>query len=151
MSIPPTISHAVQQMQIWLKGLCDSGGYASEAEALAVLRAVLHQLRDRLTPEEAVDLGAQLPLIARGVYYEGWRPARTPQRIRTRQEFLDGVAARLAPHPIRAESATRDVFSLLSQAIDSGEIADVINQLPDHVKELWPEGMRAWAERRAGA
>ena len=53
MTIPPTVSHAVQQMQIWLKSLCDSGGYEDEAEALSVFRAVLHQLRDRLTPEEA--------------------------------------------------------------------------------------------------
>lgn len=151
MSIPPTVSHGVQQIQVWLKSLCDSGGYASTTEALAVLRSVLHQLRERLTPEEAVDLGAQLPLIVRGLYYEGWRPTRTPLRIRTREEFLDGIAARLAPHPIKAENAARDVFSLLSQAIDSGEIADVINQLPDHVKDLWPEGMRAWAKRRSGA
>jgi uncharacterized protein (DUF2267 family) len=33
---------------------------------------VLHVLRDRLTPEQAVHLGAQLPILVRGVYYEGW-------------------------------------------------------------------------------
>ena len=151
MSIPPTVSHAVQQMQIWLKSLCEAGGYADETEALSVLRAVMHQLRDRLTPEEAIDLGAQLPLIARGIYYEGWRPSRTPRKARSQDEFLEGVAAELAPHPIRAANATRDVFSLLAQAIDSGEIADVIGQLPTSIKELWPEGMRTWAARRAKA
>jgi len=151
MSVPATISHAMQQMQVWLKSLCDSGGYAGETEALAVLRAVLHQLRDRLTPAEAVDLGAQLPLIARGIYYEGWRPSKTPEMVRSQDEFLEGVSAKLAPHPIAAQSATRDVFSLLAQAIDSGEIADVINQLPAGIKELWPEGMRAWAAKRGAA
>jgi len=134
-----------------MKSLCDSGGYAGEAEALAVLRAVLHQLRDRLTPEEVVDLGAQLPLIVRGVYYEGWRPSKTPERMHSQDEFLEGVSAKLAPHQIGAEPATRDVFSLLAQAIDSGEIGDVINQLPVGIKELWPEGMRTWAAARRGA
>ena len=100
MSVPATISHAVQQMQVWLKSLCDSGGYAGETEALAVLRAVLHQLRDRLTPQEAVDLGAQLPLIVRGIYYEGWRPSKTPEKLHSQDEFLEGVSAKLAPHPI---------------------------------------------------
>ena len=38
MSVPATISHAVQQTQEWLKSLCDTGGYAGETEALAVLR-----------------------------------------------------------------------------------------------------------------
>ena len=65
------------------------------------------------------------------------------------QQFLEGVAAKLAPHPIKAEHATRDVFALLAQAIDSGEIADVINQLPAGIKELWPTGMNRWAESRA--
>ncbi len=151
MTIPATISHAVQQLQEWLKALCDSGGYSNEAEALAVLRAVLHQLRDRLTPQEAVDLAAQLPLIVRGVYYEGWRPSKTPEQLRSQDEFLEGVSAKLVPHPIGAEPATRDVFSLLAQAIDSGEIADVINQLPASIKELWPEGMRIWAAKRGVA
>lgn len=151
MSVPTTISHAVQQTQEWLKALIEAGSYANEAEALAVLRAVLHQLRDRLTPQEAVDLGAQLPLIVRGIYYEGWRPSRTPEKLRSQDEFLEGVSTKLAPHPIGAEPATRDVFALLAQAIDSGEIGDVINQLPKGIKELWPEGMQSWALRRGTA
>ncbi len=55
------------------------------------------------------------------------------------------------PHSVGAESATRDVFSLLAQAIDSGEIGDVINQLPVGIKELWPEGIRTWATKRGMA
>ncbi len=149
MTIPATISHAVQQTQEWLKALCDSGGYAGETEALAVLRAVLHQLRDRLTPQEAVDFGAQLPIIVRGIYYEGWRPSKTPEKIRSQDEFLEGVSTKLTPHPLEAESAARDVFSLLAQTLDAGEIADVINQLPTGIKDLWPQGMQLWAAERA--
>ena len=48
MTVPTTIAHAVQQTQEWLKELRDNGGLASEAEAYSVLRAVLHQLRQRL-------------------------------------------------------------------------------------------------------
>jgi len=151
MSVPATISHAVQQMQVWLKTLCESGEYAGEAEALAVLRAVLHQLRDRLTPEKAVDFGAQLPLIVRGIYCEGWRPSKTPEKVRSQDEFLEGVSAKLVPHEIGAEPATRDVFLLLAQAIDSGEIANVINQLPAGIKELWPKRMRTLAAKRGAA
>ena len=67
MTVPATIAHAVQQSQEWLKELRDNAGLASETEALSVLRAVLHQLRDRLTINEAVQLGAQLPTIVRGM------------------------------------------------------------------------------------
>ena len=148
MTIPASISHSVQQTQEWLRALCEAGGYSGETEALAVLRAVLHQLRDRLTPQEAIDLAAQLPLIVRGVYYEAWQPGKNRRKVRSRNEFLAGVEAKLVPHPISGESATRDVFSLLAQAIDSGEVGDVINQLPAGIKELWPQGIRSWAEKR---
>jgi len=77
MTLPASLSHAVQLTQQWLKELRDNGDLDDEAAALSALRAVLHQLRDRLTPEEAVDLAAQLPLIVRGIYFEAWRPARS--------------------------------------------------------------------------
>lgn len=151
MSVPATISHAVQQAQEWLKALREAGNYASESEALAVLRAVVHQLRDRLTPQEAVDLGAQLPIIVRGIYYEGWRMGKTPQKVRSQDEFLEGVSAKLAPHPIGAEQATRDVFALLAVTLDRGEILDVISQLPAGVKDLWPQGARDQARRKGAS
>jgi uncharacterized protein (DUF2267 family) len=144
MSIPSGIAHSVQQTQEWLKGLRESGDYTSESEALAVLRAVLHQLRDRLPPEEAVDLGAQLPLIVRGIYYEGWRPSKTPEILRSKEQFLDGVATKLAPHPIEPEAATRNVFSLLSIAIDQGEVAKVLGHLPATLRKLWPGYTSDW-------
>jgi uncharacterized protein (DUF2267 family) len=97
MTIPPTLAHGVQQIQEWLKELRDNADLADEAEALSVLRGVLHQLRDRLTPEEAIELGAQLPVIVRGIYYEGWRPSRTPEKVRSRQKFLDEVTMKLLP------------------------------------------------------
>lgn len=55
------------------------------------LRRVLRALRDRLPPEEASHLASELPMLLEGVFYEGWRPASTPVRIRDRREFLDGM------------------------------------------------------------
>ena len=147
MTIPATLTHAVQQTQVWLKELRDNGDLADEHVAYSVLRAVLHQLRDRLTLEEAVQLGAQLPLIVRGVYYEGWRPSRVPEKLRSKQKFLDGVTMKLLPLQIAPEPAVRDVFALLAHHSDPGEIADVIEQLPKEIKELWPEGARTFKKR----
>lgn len=140
MTLPATVSHAVQQMQEWLKELRDNGDLADESEAYSVLRAVLHQLRDRLTVEEAVDLGAQLPLIVRGIYFEGWQPSHVPEKVRTKRKFLDGVTMKLLPHRNPPETAVRDVFALLAHHCDPGEVADVIAQLPSEIKELWPAG-----------
>lgn len=148
MSVPSAIAHSVQQTQEWLKGLRENGDYASESEALSVLRSVLHQLRDRLTPDEAVSLGGQLPLIVRGIYYEAWHPSKTPEKLRSKEQFLDGVATKLTPLPIEPEAATRNVFSLLSMALDPGEVAKVMGQLPATLRELWPGYASDWYAKR---
>ena len=150
MTLAASLSHAVQLTQQWLKELRNNGDLDDEAAALSALRAVLHQLRDRLTPEEAIDLAAQLPLIVRGIYFEAWRPVRTPQKLHTREEFIGGVAHKLRPHPIAAEAAVRDEFALLAHHCDPGEIADVVDQLPTEIKELWPETARSFRRRSHG-
>jgi uncharacterized protein (DUF2267 family) len=147
MTVPPTIAHGVQQAQEWLKELRDNANLADEAEALSVLRSVLHQLRDRLTPEEAIELGAQLPTFVRGIYYEGWRPSRTPEKVRSKQKFLDEVTMKLLPRRIAPEAAVKDVFALIAHHCDPGEVADVIGQLPADIKELWPMPARTFKAR----
>lgn len=147
MALPPTIAHAVQRTQEWLKELRDNAELDDEAVALSVLRAVLHQLRDRLTPEEAIEFGAQLPTIIRGIYYEGWQPSRTPERIRTKEKFLDEVLMKLLPRPIAPEGAVKDVFALITHHCDPGEISQVIGQLPADIKKLWPEQARTFQQR----
>ena len=138
MSYPATIAHAIQQTQEWLKQIRDYADLADEQHAYSVLRVVLHQLRDRLTLDEAFGLSAQLPLIVRGIYFEGYQPKHVPERIRSKEAFLDGVAAKLQPHRIPPESAVRAVFATLAHRCDAGEIADVIDQLPAELKALWP-------------
>jgi len=147
MTLSAPVAHAVQTMQEWLKELRETGELADEAAAYAVLRSVLHQLRDRLTLEEAVDLGAQIPLMVRGLYYEGWRPHTVPRKIRSRQAFLDELSDDLLPHTYPVDWAVSTVFALLAHHCDPGEIADVIGQLPDDLKELWPETARTFRSK----
>jgi len=147
MTVPSSIAHGVQQIQEWLKELRDNADLADETEALGVLRSVLHQLRDRLTPEEAIELGAQLPVIVRGIFYEGWRPSKTPEKVRTRQKFLDEVMIKMLPRRVAPEAAVRDVFALIAHHCDPGEVGDVIAQLPSDIKELWPVTARTFKAR----
>lgn len=142
MSITAPVAKGVQSIQEWLKELKEKGELADEAAAYSILRAVLHQLRDRLTLEEAVDLGAQLPLIVRGLYYEGWRPHKVPRKIRAKDAFLDELSKEVLPNTYPVDWAVTTVFALLASHCDPGEIADVIGQLPDDLKELWPERAR---------
>ena len=60
-------------------------------KAYMALRTVLHALRDRLTVEEAIQLGAQLPMLIRGFYYEGWNLKGKPHKERHKEDFLDHI------------------------------------------------------------
>lgn len=148
MTIPATISHAVQQSQEWLKELRDTAGLADETEALSVFRLVLHQLRDRLSVEESVQLAAQLPVIFRGIYFEGWVPGHVPDKeVKTQQQFFDKLSVKMLPRTLPPEPMVKSVFAILVHHLDPGEIADVISNLPGDLKNLWPLTARTFKER----
>jgi len=129
----------VQTTNAWLKEITEATGL-DRLRAYHVLTAVLHALRDRLTVDEVAQLGAQLPILVRGLYYDRWHhPAGKPDRLRHKEEFLATVAAELDDiGPIDPEDATRAVFAVLERHIAPGEIEDVKAMLPTHLRELWP-------------
>ncbi len=69
------------------------------SRALHALRAVWHAIRDRLPAAEVVALGAQLPTLIRGPYYEGWMLANDPTRIRGRAAMVERVEKELVADP----------------------------------------------------
>jgi uncharacterized protein (DUF2267 family) len=86
------LDSGIDKTNRWLKEMSAALGESDRHEAYRQLRSVLHALRDRLPVTESAQLAAQLPLLLRGVYYEGWRPSETPTNWGAR-EFLDRVAA----------------------------------------------------------
>ena len=138
----------MQQTQEWLKELCDTADLKNETEALSVFRVVMHQLRDRLAIDESVQFAAQLPTLLRGIYFESWVPSRVPvKKVRTQQNFFDQVSSKLKPRQLAPERTVKAVFSILAHHLDPGEISDVIANLPDDLKGLWPLDSRTYRER----
>ena len=123
----------------WLKEIMQALG-PDRHRAYQALRAVLHCLRDRLTIEEAAQLGDQLPMLVRGIYYEAWRPAGKPEKIRSREEFVARIAKELANvRPIDPDDAARAVFRVLGSHVGPGEIRQVMHVLPEEIRALWPQ------------
>jgi uncharacterized protein (DUF2267 family) len=129
----------LQKTNEWLQQIMEEAGTANKQEAYVILRATLHTLRDRLPLEETVHLGAQFPMLIRGIYYEGWRSSIELVKMH-RDEFLDNVFAhfvRTALEDSDPEPAVRAVFHTLSRNLSPGEIQKIIHVLPGDLKDLW--------------
>lgn len=136
----PSFDHTIQEGNIWLKAVADHLHFDDRRHAYSALRATLHALRDRLTPEAAVHLSAQFPMIIRGLFFEGWRLAGKPVDDHSVQEFCDHVARELPPgFPLDAKTATQGVFRAMFEQLDPGASAKVIDQVPGALRILWPQ------------
>ncbi|MDP1669612.1 DUF2267 domain-containing protein [Phaeovulum sp.] len=133
-----TLDHAPQVVAEWLNSLGEDLGWHDKARTYMLLRATLHALRDFLTVNEAVDLAAQLPVLLRGVYYEGWIPAKTPARPRGKEAFLARVEAPFVNVPLEEpEDCVVAVFDLLRRRLSAGELGQVAHALRKPLRELW--------------
>lgn len=130
----------VQKTASWLNDLMFELDWEGKpAKTYYALRTVLHALRDRLTVEEAVQLGAQLPMLVRGFYYEGWTLKGKPHKERHKEDFLDHVKAAFKYDvTVRPETVVRAVFKVLERQTSEGEIEDVKNMLPKSLRGFWP-------------
>jgi uncharacterized protein (DUF2267 family) len=113
-------------------------GWEDRHKAYGGLRTTLHALRDRLTPEETAQFGAQLPMLIRGLYYEGWTPTGKPGKVRHKAEFLTPIRDHFRDDwHVEPEEIARAVLQVLARHVSAGEIEDIKQLLPQELKELW--------------
>ncbi len=141
MSRLPVIDRASQDTYAWLNQIADLTGIPDTQLAYHALRGVLFALRDCLIPDEAMDLAAQLPMLVRGIFFEGYRIAHKPMRCRSRDEFLQRVHDELQQSRINLapEVATEIVLKVLSDHISQGEARQVHDMLHSRIQALWPK------------
>jgi uncharacterized protein (DUF2267 family) len=113
-----------------------------ERRAETLVFAVFQELRDRLTPEEAADVAAQLPASLKMLWLSFDYPGRNVRRVHEYQ-FLDEVRRMLGlEDQSQAEEAVVSVFGVLQEALGSPsgrerEARHIFSQLPRDLKNLW--------------
>jgi uncharacterized protein (DUF2267 family) len=123
----------------WVRRIGDLAGI-DEQQAYHMLCCTLQTLRDRLRPEEAIELGGRLPPLIRGLYYDGWRLAGVPLQIRNKQHFVALAVSRYHARPlVDIEPGIRAVLAVLTDNVDLGAVCDVVLALPAELRDLWPE------------
>lgn len=111
--------------------------------AYRVMRSVFHAIREVLSPEESLHMLAQLPLMVKGTYVDGWHIS-SGNRIRSMAEFLaclrqqnEPVATRDFGNDETAIHHTKCVLNVIKRHVATGEIQHMMDQFPMELMELW--------------
>ncbi len=134
------IDHTVQLTHEWINEVRDRLGWSSSRDALRLLRVTLAQIRDHIGHDQVAQLSAQMPLLIRGMFFEGWTPAQTPVADRSADSFVKVIADKVSDvQDWRGSDDIAAIFNTLNSRISDGEIADVKANLPKHIRALWPD------------
>ena len=131
------IQHTIETTNTWLAEIAERLGDQEHRRAYQGLRAVLHALRDRLSVDDAAHLAAQLPMLVRGIFYEGYHPSGKPLAEHKKSEFLAAVRLECPEEDLNIGTITRAVLQVVSKHVTAGETEKIKAKLPAGIRELW--------------
>jgi uncharacterized protein (DUF2267 family) len=125
-----------------LKQLAEELGIPDDRDrALNVLKAVLHGIRNRITPEQSAQFIAQLPMMIKGIYVDGWQIGKHQKRVATFDKFVEevyqlggGYKGYSFDDVMDAERGIQVVFSVLKRYISEGEFNDILTTMPAELR-----------------
>lgn len=133
------LDNSIDLTNVWLRDILSQLKWQSKESAYQALRGTLHAIRDRLPVEEAVDLASQLPLMIKGVYYDGWTLRDKPEKFK-KEEFARRVHAQFEfDDNVNPAEVIRAVLRVMYRHMDEGEIRDVKFNMPKEIQEWFPE------------
>lgn len=127
-----------REFEQWLWMIADEMDLDDRLDiAFQALRGVLHAMRDRIIPNEVFDLSAQLPLMIRGVFFEGYNLKDKPDKYDA-DEFLEIIEQGFYGNTsVDAEVALKAVLKVLYDKVSTGELEDIYGGMPKDIKKLW--------------
>ncbi|MEV4767579.1 DUF2267 domain-containing protein [Micromonospora chokoriensis] len=131
---------SLDKTNLILKDIEDAYGWPKDRrnQSYAALRTVLHLLRDRLPVDESVEFAQQLPVLVRGIYFDGWVPSDVPIKL-NRDDFLYEVRQGF-PYDAEGgpERVTQVVLDTLRRHVTQGEWQDVKDTMPKDLAMMMP-------------
>ncbi|PTX53827.1 uncharacterized protein (DUF2267 family) [Litoreibacter ponti] len=134
------IDHSVHLTHEWINELAGRLDWYSKRSVLRLMRVTLHHIRDHLLVDELAQLSAQLPVMIRGFFFEGWVPKATPIKERRADDFIAYIDQHMGETTeYRGREDITCVFALLNARISRGEVEDIRASLPEAIRDLWPD------------
>mgnify|MGYP006272188267 CR=1 FL=1 len=134
-----TVWTSVEKTNLWLHALKSKLGWQDNHATFEALKLTLQTLRDRMKPEESANFAAQLPMVIRGAFYEGWQPEEVPKKWRHLDAFLEPMQTHFT-HADAAEirRIVECVLATVNEHLSAGIMADVKSMMPDDIKPPFP-------------
>lgn len=130
---------AVRTAQQWLHTVARHLDTDDEHLAHRMLRAWLHTVRDSLGVNSTAHLGAQLPGVLRGEFFDGWVPEHTPRRADAADfanRFAHAALIDVAAAPATAVAVTQALRELFSP----GQLDKVLATFPRSLRVVLDPG-----------
>ncbi|MGZ5279268.1 MAG: DUF2267 domain-containing protein [Pseudobdellovibrionaceae bacterium] len=138
------IDEAVHKLNGWLLELMKAMNWDSRERALSAYRATLHTVRDLLPDNNVVHFGAQLPLILKGIFYDGWTLKTRPiYQVHTASQFYDLVRFELGSANLKFDNETirqftKAIFQTMTKHMGEKEMRKVKALLRENVRDIIP-------------
>ncbi|MHA7831854.1 MAG: DUF2267 domain-containing protein [Flagellimonas sp.] len=111
-----------------------------------IMTSILYALRDIISPTESMQFIAQLPMIIKAIYVNGWAIGKKRTRVKNLTDFIqlakkhDGAAATndFGYDDDAAEYYIQTTFLFLKNYVSQGELEDIRDVLPKGLKNIIP-------------
>jgi uncharacterized protein (DUF2267 family) len=144
----------VEKGNEFLKEIASELGMPEDTDqAYRVMSAVFHAVRETITAEESLHLISQLPMFIKAVYVNSWH-LKPNNKIRSKTEFFECLRKQNPRTALEdfgndevARSKTQAVLKVIKNHVTTGEVQDILDQLPMELAELWITQTREYANR----
>lgn len=134
----PELVAATEVVDDWIAELMRRLQWRDRDLSYRALVSCLHGLRDALSKDPAIFLGLALPLLIRGLYFEGWRPSGRAASSRTRKGFLGRIHEGVGRDPgVDPEQVAHAVLALLSDWLPKSEVENARAASPAALHAFW--------------
>jgi uncharacterized protein (DUF2267 family) len=122
--------------------VCTELGINDRNKTSRIIIAVLHAIRDRIPPDDAIEFAQGLPMALKGVFIDQYDISDTPVIIRSKRNFLDFIQSKNQfayddfQTPWDVVQGLQAVFRVLENHMDIGQINQLKNQLNIEIREL---------------
>ena len=133
------IDQTVQKTYSIISSLDDQSIPLGKEDLFLILGATLHTLRDYMPLQQAINLGNQLPMLLRGIYYEGWEGIIEEIPIKNENSFFELFDKKLDNNlkTLNLNPIVKTVFKSILAQTSIGEDKNILDHLPPSLFEVY--------------